>query len=175
MLHLAGLMERHLEELEAHRPTRIVDEFARSLEKEINYSTEASHIERFARQFMDDETVYIPKVFREMTTQRILTMEYADGIKASEVDRLRKEDYDLPEITRRGAGLIMKQIFDHGFFHADPHPGNIFVLPNNVTGLLDFGMVGRINRRGRGAFSDRATRVVLGVKKKVGDAGGVVS
>ncbi|MBW2615932.1 MAG: AarF/ABC1/UbiB kinase family protein [Deltaproteobacteria bacterium] len=170
MLHLAGLMERHLEELEAHRPSRIVDEFARSLEKEINYSAEASHIERFARQFMDDETVYIPKVFRQMSTKRILTMEYVDGIKASEVDRLRKEGYDLPEITRRGADLIMKQIFDHGFFHADPHPGNILVLPNNVIGLVDFGMVGRISRQEREAFTDLVTQVVRGDEKKVVDA-----
>jgi ubiquinone biosynthesis protein len=170
MLHLAGLMERHLEELEAYRPTRIVEEFARSLEKEINYRTEASHIERFARQFMDDETVYIPKVFRQMSTQRILTMEYVEGIKASEVERLQKEGYDLPEITRRGTGLIMKQIFDFGFFHADPHPGNILALPNNVIGLLDFGMVGRISRQEREAFSDLVTQVIRGDEKKVADA-----
>jgi ubiquinone biosynthesis protein len=170
MLHLAGLMERHLEELEAYRPTRIVEEFARSLEKEINYRTEASHIERFARQFMDDETVYIPKVFRQMSTQRILTMEYVEGIKASEVERLQKEGYDLPEITRRGTGLIMKQIFEFGFFHADPHPGNILALPNNVIGLLDFGMVGRISRQEREAFSDLVTQVIRGDEKKVADA-----
>jgi ubiquinone biosynthesis protein len=170
MLHLAGLMERHLEELEAYRPTRIVEEFARSLEKEINYRTEASHIERFARQFMDDETVYIPKVFRQMSTQRILTMEYVEGIKASEVERLQKEGYDLPEITRRGTALIMKQIFDFGFFHADPHPGNILALPNNVIGLLDFGMVGRISRQEREAFSDLVTQVIRGDEKKVADA-----
>jgi ubiquinone biosynthesis protein len=170
MLHLAGLMERHLEELEAYRPTRIVEEFARSLEKEINYKTEASHIERFTRQFMDDETVYIPKVFRQMSTQRILTMEYVGGIKASEVKRLEKEGYDLPEITRRGTGLIMKQIFDFGFFHADPHPGNILALPNNVIGLLDFGMVGRISRQEGEAFSDLVTQVVRGDEKKVADA-----
>ncbi|HHE74680.1 MAG TPA: AarF/ABC1/UbiB kinase family protein, partial [Desulfobacteraceae bacterium] len=170
MLHLAGLMERHLEELEAYRPTRIVEEFARSLEKETNYRTEASHIERFARQFMDDETIYIPKVFRQMSTKRILTMEYIDGIKASEVDRLRKEGYDLPEITRRGTDLIMKQIFDFGFFHADPHPGNILALPNNVIGLLDFGMVGRIGRQEREAFTDLITQVVRGDEKKGVDA-----
>ncbi len=170
MLHLAGLMERHLEELEAYRPTRIVEEFARSLEKEINYRTEASHIERFARQFLDDETVYIPKVFRQMSTQRILTMEYVEGINASEVELLQREGYDLREITRRGTGLIMKQIFDFGFFHADPHPGNILVLQNNIIGLLDFGMVGRISRQEQESFSDLVTQVVRGDEKKVADA-----
>ncbi|MBW2040213.1 MAG: AarF/ABC1/UbiB kinase family protein [Deltaproteobacteria bacterium] len=170
MLHLATLMERHLEELGVLRPTRIVEEFARSLEKEINYTTEASHIERFARQFIDDETIYVPKVFREITTERILTMEYIDGIKASEVDCLRQEGYDLQEIARRGANLIMKQIFVHGFFHADPHPGNIFILPNNAICYLDFGMMGRISRQEREDFTDLVMQVVRRDEKKVVDS-----
>ena len=74
MLHLASLMERHLEEFQVNRPARIVEEFARTLEKEIDYTIEASHIERFNRQFIDDATVYVPKVFRETTTERVLTM-----------------------------------------------------------------------------------------------------
>jgi ubiquinone biosynthesis protein len=169
MLHLAGLMERHLEELEIQRPTKIVEEFARSIEKEIDYTTEASHIERFARQFIDDETVYVPKTFREMTTERVLTLEYIDGIKASEVDSLKKKGYDLQKIARRGANLIMKQIFVHGFFHADPHPGNIFILPNNVVCYLDFGVMGRISRQEQEDFADLAMQVVRRDEKRVVD------
>jgi ubiquinone biosynthesis protein len=170
MLHLAGLMERHVEELEVHRPTRLVNEFARSLEKEINYTAEASHVERFARQFLDDETLYVPKVFREMTTERVLILEYIEGIKASRVDHLGQAGYDLKEITRRGADLIMKQVFVHGFFHADPHPGNIFVLPNNVICYLDFGMMGRIGRRDREDFSDLIIYVAQRDERKITDA-----
>jgi ubiquinone biosynthesis protein len=154
MFHLAGLMERHLEEIEVHRPTRIIEEFAHTLEREIDYRIESLHIESFARQFLEDETVYVPKVFRELTTERILTMEYVNGVKASEVDVLRKEGYDLEEVARRGADLIMKQVFIHGFFHADPHPGNVFILPNNVICYLDFGMMGRISRQEREDFAD---------------------
>jgi ubiquinone biosynthesis protein len=160
MLHLASLMERHLEELQVHRPVRIVQEFARTLEKEIDYTIETSHIERFARQSMDDPTVYVPKVFRDTTTERILTMEYIDGIKASEIDRIEREGLDRKIITERGADLILRQIFDHGFFHADPHPGNIFVLPDNVICYIDFGMMGSIDRQTREAFADFVYTVI---------------
>ena len=160
MLHLASLMERHLEEFQVSRPARIVEEFARTLEKEIDYTIEASHIERFSRQFIDDETVYVPKVFREATTGRVLTMEYIDGIKASEVHRIEQAGLDRKIITARGADLILKQIFDHGFFHADPHPGNIFVLANNVICYLDFGMMGSVDRQTREDFADLVHSVV---------------
>jgi len=160
MLHLASLMERHLEELQVHRPVRIVQEFARTLGKEIDYTIEASHIERFARQSMDDPTVYVPKVFRDTTTERILTMEYIDGIKVSEIDRIEREKLDRKIITVRGADLILRQIFDHGFFHADPHPGNIFVLPDNVICLIDFGMMGYIDRQTRESFADLIYSVI---------------
>jgi ubiquinone biosynthesis protein len=167
MFHLAGLMEKHLEEAELQRPTKIVEEFADGLERELNYYNEASHIENFSRQFIDDETVYIPKVFRETSTERVLTMEYIDGIKASEVGLLRQAGYDLREITRRGADLIMKQVFVNGFFHADPHPGNIFMLPNNVVCYLDFGMMGRISQQEREDFSVLLMQLTRRDEKKV--------
>jgi len=154
MLHLASLMERHLEEVEVHRPTRIVAEFARSIEKEIDYTVEASHMERFAWQFQGDMSIYVPKVFREMSTDRVLTTEYVYGIKASEIDRIDQEGMDRKTITARGADLILKQIFKYGFFHADPHPGNIFVLPDNVICYLDYGMMGQIRRQTREDAAD---------------------
>jgi ubiquinone biosynthesis protein len=160
MLHLASLLERNVEEMEVFHPTKIADEFARSMDDETDYTVEAAHIEHFARQFLDDQTIYVPKVFREWTTKRILTMEYIEGIKASNLDRLKQEGYDLKEIADRGANLIMKQIFVHGFYHADPHPGNIFILPNAVICFLDFGMMGRISKQEREDFTD-LVRVML--------------
>jgi ubiquinone biosynthesis protein len=160
MLHLASLMERHVEEFQVNRPTRIVEELARTLEKEIDYTIEASHIERFSRQFIDDDTVYVPKVFRETTTERVLTMECIDGVKASDIDRIEQEGLDRKIITARGADLILKQVFDHGFFHADPHPGNLFVLPSNVICYLDFGMMGSVDRKTREDFADLLHSVV---------------
>ena len=140
MLHLATLMEKNIEEMALHRPVRIVEEFARTIEKEIDYSVEASSMERVARQFLTDPNIYIPKVYREFTTTRVLTMEYVEGIKVSEIEKLDAAGLDRKRITERGADFVLSQVFDHGFFHADPHPGNIFVFPGEVICLLDFGM-----------------------------------
>ena len=160
MLHLATLAERHIEELAPHRPLKIVEEFARSIEKEMDYTLEATSMERVARTCLHDDAVYIPKVFREVTTKRVLTTEFIDGIKVSRVDRLDEEGYDRKLITKHGADILLTQIFEHGFFHADPHPGNLFVLPNNVICLLDFGMMGRVDRQTREGFVDLIDAVV---------------
>ncbi len=160
MLHLATLAERHIEELSLHRPVKIVEEFAKTLEKEIDYKNEATNMERIARHFLDDPHVYIPKVFRETTTTRVLTTEFIEGIKISDIDRLDAAGLDRTILTARGADVVLKQIFVHGFFHADPHPGNIFVLPNNVICLLDFGMTGLVDRQTRENFVDLLDSIV---------------
>ena len=170
MLHLASLMESHLEDFEFRHPSRIVSVFARSIEKEINYRLEASNVERFARQFLEDSTVYIPKVYRDFSTKRIITTEYVDGIKASNLEALRKEGYDLKLVASRGAILVMKQIFMQGYFHADPHPGNIFILPHETICLLDFGMMGRISRKERADFADLVMNIVRRDERKVVDS-----
>ncbi len=154
MLHLAMLVERNIKEIALYRPVKIIEEFARTLEKEIDYTLEATSMERFARHFLNDPTTYIPKVFRDMTTEHVLTMELVDGIKVSEIDRLEGAGLDRKTITVRGANFYLKQVFDFGFFHADPHPGNIFILPDNVICLLDFGMTGSVDRQTRENFVD---------------------
>jgi ubiquinone biosynthesis protein len=158
--HLAGLMERHLEGWDIQRPTRIVKEFSHTLARELDYTLEAAHTERFARQFEDEPAVHVPQVYREATTSRILTMEHISGVKASDIDRLEEEGLDRDLIAQRGVDLIMKQIFVHGFFHADPHPGNIFVLPDNVICYIDFGMMGRLDLEARERFADLIMSVV---------------
>jgi ubiquinone biosynthesis protein len=160
MLHLATLMESHIEEMVLHQPVKIVDEFAKSLEKEIDYTIEASNMERIAQLFLDDPTLYIPKVFRNLTTSQIITMEFIEGIKVSDIQSLSDMGFDRKLITQRGTDICLTQIFYHGFFHADPHPGNIFVLPQNVICLIDFGMVGSVDRQTREDFVDLIENVV---------------
>ena len=160
MLHLATLAERHVEELALHRPVKIVEEFARTLEKEIDFRIEATHIERIAQGFLDDSTVYIPSIYQEYSTSRILTTEYVEGIKISDIERLEASGYDRRLLCSRGADIVLKQVFQHGFFHADPHPGNIFALPGNVICLLDFGMVGVVDRQTREIFVELVDSVV---------------
>ena len=147
-----------------------VNEFARSIEDELDYTLEASHIEHFARQFLDDQTMYVPKVYRDLSTQRILVMEFIDGIKASDLDRLKKDGYDLQEIASRGADSILKQICIYGFYHADPHPGNIFILPNNVICFIDFGIMGRIGQQEREDFTDFVELLIKKDENKIVDA-----
>ncbi|MGD8294071.1 MAG: AarF/UbiB family protein, partial [Desulfobacterales bacterium] len=98
--------------------------------------------------------------FREATTPRVLTTEFIDGIKISNIDALEAAGLDRKIITARGADLVLKQVFDHCFFHADPHPGNIFVLPGNVICLLDFGMAGIVDRQTRDDFVDLLESIV---------------
>lgn len=160
MLHLATLIERHLAGWDIHRPTKIVREFARTLEKELDYGLEAAHMERFSVQCAGDPTVYVPMMYREISTARVLTMEYTGGVKVSDIDRLEEEGLDRRKIAQTVFDLIMKQVFVHGFFHADPHPGNIFILPGNVICYLDFGMMGRINIKSRENFADLLISIV---------------
>lgn len=152
--HLATLAEEHVEEIAHHRPVRIVEEFARSLARELDYSVEASSLERMGRQFSDDRTVHIPGVFRAESSERVLTMEFIRGVKISDRKELIRQGMDIGEITKNGAQFVMKQVFDFGFFHADPHPGNLFVLPKNVICPVDFGMAGSIPRHTRELFVD---------------------
>jgi ubiquinone biosynthesis protein len=160
MLHLATLAERHVEELALHKPVTIVEEFARTLEKEIDFRIEADNIDRIAQGFLNDPTVYIPAVFREFSAAGILTTEYVEGIKISNIGELDAAGYDRRLLCSRGADIVLKQVFHHGFFHADPHPGNIFALPGNVICLLDFGMVGVVDRQTREMFVELVDSVV---------------
>ncbi len=158
--HIATLSERHVEEVQAFRPVRVVEEFARSISRELDYLSEASHMERFREQFEGDRTVHIPRVHHHATTSRVLTMEFIEGMGPSDSEALRAAGYDPELLAKRGARMLLKMVFEHGFFHADPHPGNILILPDNVVGVLDFGMVGRVRPKDRQSFIELLARVV---------------
>jgi len=160
MYHLASLIEKNIAEISFTRPVKIVEEFTRIIAKELDYNIEANHLERFAQNFTGDPTIHIPTVYRALTTKRVLTMEYLDGTKVSDIHRLDKDGMDKKKITSCGANLLLKQIFDHGFFHADPHAGNIFILPNNIIGMLDFGQVGAVDQQTKENFVDLIDCVV---------------
>ncbi len=160
MNHLATLMERHIEDLSFFRPIKIVEEFAETLDKEMDYTLEASNMDRVARQFFFDSTIHIPKVYLDRTTEIVLTMEYIKGIKISDIKTLDEHGMDRKAITRQGADFILKQVFEYGFFHADLHPGNLFVLSNNVLAPVDFGMMGFMDRRAREVFIDLIASIV---------------
>ncbi len=138
---LAGRLIKRYPELASMNLLGFVDEFSETLMKELNYQNEATNILRFTQLFRDDPTFYAPKVFSDICTKRLLVMERIEGICPDELERLRTEGYDLNEIAKNGSNILLTMILRHGVFHADPHPGNIFILPGNRICFIDFGMV----------------------------------
>ncbi|MBI3566299.1 MAG: AarF/ABC1/UbiB kinase family protein [Elusimicrobia bacterium] len=161
MAHLAALAEHHLEPWRWRRPTRVVAEIARSLDRELDLSQEASHAERFARQFEGDPTVRVPRVRRDLSTARVLTLERLDGIKADDKAALERAGVDPREVAERLGRHYLAMILVHGFFHADPHPGNLLAMPDGAVGYLDFGMAGRLDRGTREALADALAAVAV--------------
>lgn len=145
LFHLARLTERHIPASRLYDLVGIVEEFARAIRLELDYGTEGRNAERFKKNFEGDEIIYTPKIYWEFNSKRILTMELVQGIKINSIEELDKAGYDRKKIAENGAKAFMKQILIDGFFHADPHPGNMLVMKGEIIGFMDFGMMGRLD------------------------------
>lgn len=143
---MAEVAETQVPELRRYSPTGMVSEFRKSLTKEIDFTIEAYHIRRFSKNFADDPTVYVPKVHDELTSERVLCEEFIGGMALNHPDLHKREDLDLELIAKNGVKFILQQALVDGFFHADPHPGNIFVLDDNRICLIDYGMMGFLDQ-----------------------------
>jgi ubiquinone biosynthesis protein len=150
---LARLVQRHVPAADAVDPVRLVDEFARTIRSEQDLIREGRNLERCAADFAGDPTAHFPRVYWERTTSSVLTMEYLDGVKVTALDAAGIGPFARRLIARRGADAILRQVLEHGFFHADPHPGNLVVMADHVIGFLDLGMVGRLDDRARRALA----------------------
>ncbi|MGB9775930.1 MAG: ABC1 kinase family protein [Anaerolineae bacterium] len=127
----------------------IVEEFAATLRAELDFYREGHNADRFRAHFANEPYLYIPKVYWEYTTRRVLVLERIRGIKIDDIAALDAAGYDRYRIGLHAARIIIKEVLEDGFFHADPHPGNFFVMPGEVIGAVDFGMVGYLSRRTR--------------------------
>ena len=143
LMGLAQLAER-LPELRSYRPCTTAAEFQRALRRELDFTRERRHLEQFASTFEEDERVRIPRVYPTYCSDRVLVMEWLEGIPISEPERARAAGIDLAAVTRHGAEVYLEMIFQHGVYHADPHPGNLLLMADGRIGLLDFGMVVRV-------------------------------
>ncbi|MCK4993763.1 MAG: phosphotransferase [Candidatus Omnitrophica bacterium] len=157
---LAQLAEKHIEESRLYNPTAIINKFKKTILREIDFSVEAKNIDRFRRNFKDDNTVYILKTIKPLSTKKILTMERLEGVKANNLTEIERIGLDKRQVAVNGADAILKQVFIHGFFHADPHPGNIFVQKDGHIAFLDFGMVGCIDVETREQLSDILVAII---------------
>lgn len=122
----------------------IVKEFGETMRNELNYTNELANARRFGEMFKDVSYCKIPKVYESLSTSRLLVIEYIDGVSPDDLFEISKRGLDPKQIAQNGVNVFLKMIFEHGFFHADPHAGNIFVLENDQIGLIDFGMVGSL-------------------------------
>ena len=142
MSELALLVQRHIPEAEIFDPVGLVNHFARTIRRELNFSREARSIEEFSRLFRNDATIAIPKVDWELSTEAVLTMGFIDGCRIDDREALGAVHVDPIDLAKRGARIFMRMAFEIGLFHGDPHPGNLRVLPDGRIGVLDYGMVG---------------------------------
>jgi ubiquinone biosynthesis protein len=147
--HIAELIETEMPEARRYRPTEIAAEFARSLERELDFAMEARNVERIAKNFEGDPFIVIPRIYGEWTSESLNVQEHVDAIRGTDADKVAAAGLDRRLLARRGAEAVLKMILVDGFFHADPHPGNVFYLPGNRIAMIDFGMVGRLSPQRR--------------------------
>lgn len=144
---LARLLEQRLPQAELYDPCGIVEEFAYTLNGELDFVREGRNAERFRRNFSDFPYLYIPRVYWERSTRRVLTLERVRGIKIDDIAGLEAAGLDRHRVALHATEVVMQEVFEDGFFHADPHPGNFFVMPGELIAAIDFGMVGRLSRK----------------------------
>jgi ubiquinone biosynthesis protein len=178
LLHLATLVEKHVPDLASMNPVAVVKEFSDTLIKELDFANEADNTERFGGQFEGSAAVKVPAILREFSSKKVLTMEFISGYPVNQPDVLRKHDIDPVALSESISSLIFEQVMEHGFFHADPHPGNLTVLEGGVMGVYDFGMMGEFTLGFRSSvahliagLAEQDNRQVMGALIEMSEAG----
>lgn len=162
MYELATMIERHFPDAEVFDPVGLVNQFSRTIRRELQFMREARSTDEFYRLFQDDATLYVPKIFWDMTQGDIITMEYIDGYRIDDDEELKNLPISPHDVAANGARIFMKMTFEFGIFHADPHPGNFRVLPDGSLCLIDYGMIGVLEEERRDLLVD----MLLNVAKK---------
>ena len=147
LLHMiASALEERVPETRDFRPVDAIEGFARSLRRETDFTNEVANIERYRRLIAANPHVHLPVTYPALSSRRHITMEFIDGCKVNDKEKLKAWEVSGQHIAEVGTRLFLSSIFEHGFFHADPHPGNFFVLPDKRIALIDFGMMGTVDR-----------------------------
>lgn len=149
MQHLAKLIESKFPDLRRFHPAGVVQQFKSSLMRELDLAAECRHAERIAASFANDDRIMVPAVYWPLTRERMNVQDYVDGIPVADLEALDAAGVDRKQVARTGAQAILKMMLEDGFFHADPHPGNVFVLRDGRIAVIDFGMVGRLSQARR--------------------------
>ena len=145
LLGIAELAEKYDPDLKSFQPRETIIEFRQTLLRELDFRRERRNMERFAKNFADDDTVHFPKTYEEYSSKRVITMEMLKGFSIANTEKIEKFELDRKDIATKGAKITLNMIFRDGFYHSDPHPGNLWVLEDGRIGVLDSGMVGRVD------------------------------
>ena len=164
MKNLAKTLERYYENLQRMNISEIVESFEKMLNEELSLNNELNNILRFAKNFKGDKRIHVPVVYKELSNDRILTMEMIEGFKITDTEKILKIGQDPKKVARTGLDLYLTQFLKHGFFHADPHPGNIFIKENGQIVFIDFGAMGRLYPNEREFLIDL---IIYSLKKDV--------
>ena len=145
LMYAANLLEKYLPESNFFNPTGIVDEFAKTVRKELDFLEESRNCMRFRKNFENIPDVYIPDIFTTFTTNKIIVMERIEGVRIDDIEGIVKLGLDRPKLAKAGVNAYFKMTLEDGFFHGDPHAGNIFAMPSGKIGFMDFGIVGKVS------------------------------
>ena len=145
LIYAASLLEKYLPESNFFNPRGIVEEFSRTVRKELDFLEESRNCMRFKKYFENMPDVYIPNIFDRFTTHKIIVMDRIEGVRIDDIEGIVRLGLDRPRLAKAGVNAYFKMILEDGFFHADPHAGNIFAMPSGKIGFMDFGIVGRVS------------------------------
>ncbi len=162
MYSLAGFAEQHLEEVRLYDPIGVIDEISHSIHAELDFTQEARNTERFRENLRGNKNVIIPRVYWDYSSEKVLTLEFIDGVKCDDFEKLEEMGVDVNQVATYGVEVFMRQVFEDGFFHADMHSGNVFVLPDGRIALLDMGMSGHISTEMQGTLIDALISITRG-------------
>ena len=160
MAHIARLVEAEFTESRRYQPRQVVQQFAKSMRRELDLAAEARNIQRFGEKFAEDETVFIPRVFWDYIGNTMNVQERIEGIPGNQLLQADAAGLDRVVLADRGANAVLRMILIHGHFHADPHPGNVFYLSGNRVALVDFGMTGMLTHDRRNQIADLLLAII---------------
>jgi|TARA_Y100000031_G_scaffold136651_1_gene160909 ubiquinone biosynthesis protein len=167
MFYVAKLLEKHIPKIKKFSPVQIIAEFAKWTEKELDFKKEAVNAKRFAKNFSRDKTIKISKIYNDFTTNKILTMEFIDGIELHNIKQIKQKKINIRPLIDKGFEAILTQVFIHGFFHADPHPGNIIITNDKKIAFVDFGIVGHFDENLKAKSIDLFSGVIENNAEKI--------
>lgn len=167
MKDLARLLENRYESAKQMNLSQIVSSFESNMYRELSFLNEFNNIERFRKNFANEPTIHVPLAYREFSNNNILCMEFVSGAKVNDISKIKEYGLSPIEVNKIGLDLYLRQILDHGFFHADPHAGNVFLLPNHQFCFIDFGSMGSIMPTEREQLEAIMTNFIFKDAKKV--------